>query len=192
MKRWELKGELVKVVMKIYNTYKFTFKLLVILVVGAIGLVALTSFNSDVARSQVTNEEFNKFVATDAAGKYAIDQDVAATELRMFGIPQEKDLVIEMHKMANNYILAGEIRGRQKMTQERINTLIVGLLSVESTESVYTHKDYLLEILTNWKAGKFLQLASDHNYLWDCLSGTVGKATGVKSLKDLPAWTIGK
>ena len=169
-----------------FNSYRFKLKLAVLFIVGTVGLVVLTSSTN----AKVSNDNFNKVVTTDASGKYSLDQD-AATVIGKVEILTERDIIVEMHEMANKYIVAPETWGTKEMTLERINALIVETLSYPST-TMYQHKRYLLEILTNWKKGEFSQLAADHNYLWDCLFGTVGRATGVKGIEDLPAWAIGK
>jgi len=103
-------------------------------------------------------------------------------------VPTERQIIVEMHKMANNYIIADDIRGKEEMTQKRLTALTDELNAVE-IEADFPHKKHLLEILTIWKQGEFFMLANDHNYLWAALDGQIGKATGVKEKKDLPAWT---
>ena len=162
-------------------------------IAGALGINALTGSITDAANTNanVSNETFDRITTKDVLGHYILNEDVAVV-LGRIKIPQEDDIVIEMHKMANNYIIADEIRGTQEMTQERINALLVALLSVESNivNNQYSHKTHLIDILTIWKQGEFFMLANDHNYLWDALGGQIGRATGVKDKKDLPAWSI--
>lgn len=159
-------------------------KLAIIFIVGAIGLVA---WSSSTITNKVSNDNFNKIVTTDAGGKYIVDQDAAAK----VKIQPERDIIVEMHEMTNTYIIASKVWGTQEMTQERINALIVEILSTQST-TISLHKKELIEILTGWKKGEFSNLADDHNYLWDALGGQVGEATGVKGIEDLPAWAVGK
>ncbi|HBP65454.1 MAG TPA: hypothetical protein DD730_14630 [Desulfosporosinus sp.] len=161
---------------------KLILKLGVMFIAGAIGIIALTG---SATTAKVSNNNFDKVVTTNADGKYTL---IGAAKVSS---QPENDVIIEMHKMANNYVNASETWGTQEMTQERLNALIVETLSHPSTTE-YQHKARLLEILTDWKKGDFTHLAADHNYVWDCLFGTVGKATGVKEKKDLPAWSIGK
>jgi len=162
---------------------KLITKLGVIFIVGAIGIIALTGYATTATTAKVSENNFDEIVTTNADGKYTL---IGAAKVSN---QPENDVIIEMHKMANKYVIASETWGTQVMTQERLNALIVETLSHPSTTE-YQHKARLLEILTGWKKGDFTHLAGDHNYVWDCLFGTVGKATGVKEKKDLPAWSI--
>jgi len=88
-------------------------KLGVMFIAGAIGLVALTSYNIEAAN----------------------------------GVPTEREIIVEMHKMANTYIVASEIRGKQEMTQKRIAKLIdiVQTQLVEDPKA-YPHQENLLPL----------------------------------------------
>ena len=159
-----------------------------LVIVGAIAVVGLAgyTFTASAANAKMTNEKFDTLVMKDAAGNYHLRDGATVDAIT---VTPERAIIVEMHEMANNYIIADEIRGKREMTQEGLNTLILELLTVDKPED-YPHQAHLLDILTIWKQGEFFMLANDHNYLWDALSGTVGKASGVKERKDLPAWTI--
>lgn len=82
-----------------------------------------------------------------------------------------------MHKMINTKIVAedGKIWGEVEITPENCQTLIT-----EVTKSNYSDKDTLLEFLTRWKASNFNSGVDEHNYLWDGLDGTIGKAEALR------------
>lgn len=163
-------------------------KLGALVIVGAVAVVGLAgyAFTASAESSKMTNEKFDTLVTKDAAGRYTLRGGASYGTIT---ITTERSIVVEMHEIANNYIIADEIRGKREMTQEGLNTLILELLTVDKPEE-YPHKEHLLDILSIWKQGEFFMLANDHNYVWGLLDGTVGKATGVKERKDLPAWAI--
>lgn len=154
----------------------------ILFIAGAMGIIALTG------SSEVLNTKFDSMATKDVLGNYSLNKGADNIVLNTYAIPTEREIIVEMHEMANNYIIADEIRGKREMTQERLNALILILLSVKKPNN-YPHKAHLLDMLSLWKQGEFFVLVNDHNYLWDALDGTIGRATGVK--KDLPAWTIG-
>jgi len=82
-----------------------------------------------------------------------------------------------MHKMINTKIVAedGKIWGEIVITPENCQTLIT-----EVTKSSYSDKDTLLQFLTRWKANNFNSGVGEHNYLWDGLDGTIGKAESLR------------
>lgn len=87
----------------------------------------------------------------------------------------------EMHTMINSIVIADDVWEKKLITKENIAALIT-----EVENSKY-NDEKLLEILNRWKAGDFEQADSDHNYLWDKLGGTTGRATGVNTSK-IPIW----
>ncbi|MFD3155918.1 DUF6241 domain-containing protein [Haloimpatiens sp. FM7330] len=86
----------------------------------------------------------------------------------------EMEVVDVMHKMANTKVIADKKWGFVKITKERIKNL-----KTIVSESNYKEKEKLLEILNKWEEGNFSEADKDHNFLWDKLGGTVGKAKGV-------------
>lgn len=149
------------------------FKLGVTLIVGVVAVVAVMGVNA----------MSSKRIASDNPS-YSVDHGGEKLSL----LPQ-KDVMVEMHEMANTYVIASTVWGTEEMTQKRIDELIVEVNSDESA-TMSGYKTRLLEILTSWKDGDFANLAADHNYVWYELDGTVGRASGVKSKEDLPAWSI--
>ena len=87
----------------------------------------------------------------------------------------ETDIYKELHSMANTEIVADEIWGEIEITDEKVDALIT-----EISDSSFTDKDILLEMLNNWKKRNFTNAVEEHNYLWDQLGGTVGEAYGLR------------
>lgn len=83
-----------------------------------------------------------------------------------------------MHKMINTKIVAGDgkIWGEIEITTDKCNQLINDV-----SKSGYSDKLTLLQFLTRWKDKNFKSGVEEHNYLWDGLNGTIGKA---KSLRE--------
>ena len=176
--------------------FDFVVKLGIVLIAGIIVTVGCSNSISQAAnepviqntRETVSNEDFDRLVTKNAFGIYELKQPVSNDVLNILKTPTEHDIIVEMHEMTNNYIIAKDVRGKRKMTQERLNALVLYLLSVQKPDD-YPHKAHLLDMLSLWKQGEFFMLANDHNYLWTALNGEIGYATGVKDKKDLPAWT---
>ncbi|HEY8892226.1 MAG TPA: DUF6241 domain-containing protein [Clostridium sp.] len=82
-----------------------------------------------------------------------------------------------MHKMINTKIVAedGKIWGEVEITPEGCNQLIK-----EVTQSGYYDKTTLLEFLNRWKNKNFASGVDEHNYLWNGLNGTIGKAKAIR------------
>ncbi|HZK55443.1 MAG TPA: DUF6241 domain-containing protein [Desulfosporosinus sp.] len=154
------------------------FKLGVTLIVGVVAVlsvVGISTFVNAMSSKRVEGARPSYTVDLDGGEKWVI-------------LPR-KDATVEMHEMANNYVVASTIWVTKEMTQKRIDELIVEVNSDESA-IIAEHKTRLLEILSSWKDGDFTNLAADHNYVWGALDGTVGRASGVKGKEDLPAWSI--
>ena len=82
-----------------------------------------------------------------------------------------------MHKMINTKIVAGDgkIWGEVEITPDKCNQLIT-----EVTESGYPDKTTLIQFLNRWKDKNFNSGVGEHNYLWDGLNGTIGKAKSLR------------
>ncbi|WP_291637250.1 DUF6241 domain-containing protein [Clostridium sp.] len=90
------------------------------------------------------------------------------------GMSDEEALVhSRMHKMINTKIVAidGKIWGEIEITTAKCDQLIS-----EITKSKFDDKGTLIIFLTNWKNKNFSSAVKEHNYLWDKLGGTIGKA----------------
>jgi len=86
---------------------------------------------------------------------------------------QEKDILNKVHQMANTLIVAedNQVWGQQEITKEKIDELISDL-----NNSGLKYKGQVIIILNRWKSGDFSQIISDHNYVWNLLDGSVGRA----------------
>lgn len=80
-----------------------------------------------------------------------------------------------MHHMANTKIVADAIRGEVPITPEKVEEVLEMVNKYE-----YTDKAKLLSILKNWKNGDFSNCVEEHNYLWEQLGGTIGKAARLR------------
>ena len=91
----------------------------------------------------------------------------------------DEEIVVynKMHKMINTKIVAkdGKIWGEVEVTPDKCNQLIT-----EVSESGYPDKATLIQFLTRWKNKNFNSGVGEHNYLWDGLNGTIGKAKSLK------------
>ncbi|MBU3097985.1 MULTISPECIES: DUF6241 domain-containing protein [Clostridium] len=91
----------------------------------------------------------------------------------------DKELVLynTMHKMINTKIVAedGKIWGEVEITDAKCDQLINDV-----SKSGYPDKVVLLEFLTRWKNKDFKNGVGEHNYLWDGLNGTIGKAKSLR------------
>ncbi|MBU3213583.1 DUF6241 domain-containing protein [Clostridium estertheticum] len=91
----------------------------------------------------------------------------------------DKELVLynTMHKMINTKIVAedGKIWGEIEITDGKCDQLINDV-----SKSGYPDKVVLLEFLTRWKNKDFKNGVEEHNYLWDGLNGTIGKAKSLR------------
>jgi len=45
----------------------------------------------------------------------------------------------------------------------------------------YEDREKLLDILNRWEKGDFSQADKEHNYVWEKLGGTIGRAVGIKA-----------
>lgn len=116
----------------------------------------------------VSNQEFIKVVQDNNSNTIKVS---AASLLER----PESNVYDELHKMANTKILAEQIWGEIPITKEKVNALII-----EISNFNYNDKDILLVMLYNWKKGDFSNTVGEHNYLWEQLGGTVGKAYGLR------------
>ncbi|MBU3180980.1 DUF6241 domain-containing protein [Clostridium psychrophilum] len=91
---------------------------------------------------------------------------------------QEAVLYNKMHKMINTKIVAvdGEVWGEVPITTNNCNQLIA-----EVKDSGYPDKVTLLQFLTTWKNNDYANGVNQHNYLWNGLHGTIGKAKSLRN-----------
>lgn len=91
----------------------------------------------------------------------------------------EEEILNFMHGMSHQKVIAEEKWIYYEMTNERIQFL----LHVVKNGN-YENSDDYLDILNRWAKEDFSDADKDHNRIWDLQGGTVGKATGVMSLKE--------
>ncbi|WP_461206721.1 DUF6241 domain-containing protein [Clostridium sp. DL1XJH146] len=127
---------------------------------------------------KTSNKEYNEVL--ENSDENTLDKETATNYLeeKNITIREEKLLYEDIHRMANTLIIAedGKIWGKDTITDEKCNTLII-----EITASDYDDKERLLSILNRWKEDDFSEGVDDHNYVWNRLGGTIGRA---KSLKE--------
>lgn len=83
----------------------------------------------------------------------------------------EQDLRIVMHEMSHQKVVAEEMWEKRLMDPELIEALYLML-----NNHKYYNEDIYIEILTEWREGKFENAVEHHNTLWRLLDGDVGKA----------------
>ncbi|MDR4945773.1 DUF6241 domain-containing protein [Neobacillus cucumis] len=81
-----------------------------------------------------------------------------------------------MHQMTHQKVIADQKWGAIPMIPDTINQVYKVV-----KDSDFPDKDDLMSMLEDWKAGNFSHAASNHNYLWERLGGTVGEAMGIAS-----------
>lgn len=139
----------------------------------------------------VDNETFDQVVEIDEKGEIQVaeGQEEAFEDIaKDINLPSEKSIVSDIHEMANTVVVASQKWGKKEMSEERINALI---LQLKAGEDKYENGEKLLEILTKWKQGDFSKAHHDHNFVWDLLNGTVGKAKSV-DWDNIPEWAKDK
>lgn len=99
-------------------------------------------------------------------------------ELKPADYYPEADVYDIMHRMANTKIIAenNKIWGELSMEKEEIQNLKSIVEKID-----YEDREKLLDILNRWEKGDFSQADKDHNYVWEKLGGTIGRAVGIKA-----------
>ena len=154
---------------------------MIILVVGVFGVIAfiyIPKIDREISlrakfRDSVNEDDFNEIVElTDKGFDYITSQEDNRVKVR-----PEKQTYDDIHRMANTKIIAedGEVWGKDEINEDRLNKVIL-----EVMKSSYADKKYLLEILHRWKNKDFTKCVEEHNYVWDKLNGTIGKAKALK------------
>lgn len=167
---------------------KRTWKEIILASLGLLVIVALV-FSLLSGCGTVDNETFDQVVEIDDNGEIAVTEgneerfNEVASEVKL---RSETSIIKDIHKMANTVVIAEQKWGKDEITEESINGLIIEIKAGESKKE-YVHSVELLDILVRWKQGDFSQADQDHNFVWDLLNGTVGKATGVYE-PGIPEW----
>lgn len=105
------------------------------------------------------------------------EKDTTEETLKPVDYYDEAKIYDIMHRMANTKIIAedNKIWGELPMKADDIKNLQAIITSVN-----YEDREYLLEVLNRWINEDYSMAAEEHNYFWEKLGGTIGKAIGVK------------
>ena len=116
----------------------------------------------------------NMGMKVNSGGTSQTSQESSKTPVASSGNVDEQDIVKEIHLMSNSLIQAGD---NQVWGTEEVNKAnIKKVLSMLDQVPVNTRTKKLREIVVRWQQGDFSQIVDDHNYVWDLLGGTVGRA----------------
>ena len=151
------------------------------LVVSSIGLVVaiIGTGSYYITQHKLTQVESTKTVQAVQLNKELANKPVEIKSNDTTQKISDGELVLygTMHKMINTKIVAedGKIWGEVEITPDKCNQLIT-----EVTKSKYPDKATLLQFLERWKDNNFKSGVDEHNYLWDGLGGTIGKASKMR------------
>lgn len=91
----------------------------------------------------------------------------------------ESEVIDVMHKMTHQKVRAEDKWGAIPMIPDTINQ-VYDIVS----QSDFSRKEDLLEILEKWKKDDFSTIDDDHNYFWEYQDGTIGEAYGTLTLDE--------
>ena len=145
-------------------------------------LVIIGAGSYFITEQKLSKVQSPKVVQASPIKKAVVNKEVVIKQNDTNRKISSEELVVynKMHKMINTKIVAedGKIWGQVDITQEKCQALIK-----EVTKSGYSDKDTLLQFLNRWKDNDFNSGVDEHNYLWDGLNGTIGKAESLKPLE---------
>lgn len=140
-------------------------KFIVILLVLIISLSTILVLWSN--GYEIVNFAFNKVneitEEKDAEEKPQVGEEIVATPVDL------NEIYDKVHLMANTIIVAedGEIWGTYQITKDDLSNV---------KNQVLGNDDYLYNELSKWLELDFSNAVEVHNYVWEKLGGTVGKA----------------
>ncbi|WP_461207890.1 DUF6241 domain-containing protein [Clostridium sp. DL1XJH146] len=117
-------------------------------------------------------KEENEVAMSDTDEEVILKDDEEDTNVN---VRSRTAVINEMHNMSNTLIVADDIWTEEDITDSSVSKLIK-----EVSSSDFKDKERLLEILERWKEEDFSQGVTDHNYLWNQLGGTIGRATALR------------
>ena len=122
-------------------------------------------WNFNFAFNKVSEINENKNIDSE---NEAVENQVASIDIREY---YEK-----VHHMANTIIIAndGQVWGKAEITKEAVNKIINDLKG---------NDDYLSNELEKWANKDFSNGVEVHNYVWDKLDGSIGKAKALNEEK---------
>ncbi|CAM3629870.1 DUF6241 domain-containing protein [Mesobacillus zeae] len=118
--------------------------------------------------SDIPKEITKEVIAEQTAAIGGIQYDLEISEN-----PTQEEIVVIMHKMTHQKVMAEDKWGAIPMTPDTINKVLEAV-----NANNFTIKADLLRILEKWKRSDFDTIDLDHNYFWEHQGGTVGKAYG--------------
>ena len=98
-------------------------------------------------------------------------------ELKPSDFYPEQDVYDIMHRMANTKIIAvdNKVWGELPIENKALDDLRKLIEGID-----YADREYLLNIINRWSNNDFSNAVEEHNYFWNKLGGTVGKAIKLK------------
>lgn len=129
-------------------------------------------------------EKISKTIGIDKVVPKIEVNEEGELEVNKIGFIKEEDVskpissyqVINMiHSMSNTIIKADKIWGHTEITPKTIDIALQGIKYIEDDKD----RAYLEKEIKEWKNGDFSNGVLVHNYIWELLNGSVGKATGL-------------
>lgn len=157
--------------------YLYLLIISALIVFGAAGCQNKDKKTVDNSAREILNQGSNE-KAADNSGKTEANEIASKDEedaKKTILVRSQQEMWEEIHILANSKIVADEIWGTKEIKTEHIKELIA-----EVENSSYNDKEMLLEILSRWKAEDFSQCVAEHNYVWEKLGGTIGKAIALR------------
>ncbi|MDQ7094348.1 DUF6241 domain-containing protein [Desulfosporosinus sp. PR] len=126
---------------------------------------------------------------TTAAVALGASPGGAGNTLPLGDVNVEHQVIVEMNKMANNYIIADGIGDKEPITHKKITELKARIVGQNTV-----NRGMLVDILDRWEVGDFYGIDQDRNSLLTMIDGTVDtgiNAADIVSDDKLPAWHRG-
>ena len=129
-----------------------------LLVVVFIAVIWVTSFS--LTKSQIQNSKTTK------------KEEISTINTSI------NSLETEMHEMANSLIVAedDQIWGNKEVNTENVKKILKESQFLKKNSSTDNNINQLLIIAQRWDKHDFSCIVDDHNFIWQKLSGNVGKA----------------
>lgn len=143
--------------------------LILIVLSGAVAAFTLVQAAPDTESATTSAQEP---VAADSGNRVDTAEQITDQKMAEF-----------IHCMSHQYVQAAEKWCFIENTPARVDHLLA-LLDDTSLE----HGDTWRTILTRWDQGNFTLADADHNAAWNVLGGTVGRATGLLTPKEVDAY----
>ena len=162
-----LKLKEVYVMLKLRNNRQRRAVVVISIIVGVIIFVGAFTYtmhiiNEDIIKNKPANEEVKSGMGFEN-WKHEDEPDTEVYDV--------------MHEMINTKIEAedGLVWGEIEITPQQCDRVIKLI-----NDGSYGDEERLLKMLNMWKKGDFSDAVAQHNYLWEILDGTVGKAKNLK------------